>query len=115
MHVAYMAAVGETKQQVLNLSAIPDNFYTSYQTDETSKTQSSTTNSTSWSFGAKETFGLSYEVGSVKKGNGYKIEDTFTAAQALKGSTEKTHGTYSSHSFNVSQQTGFGRLRRAPP
>ncbi|MDQ3649663.1 MAG: VCBS repeat-containing protein, partial [Acidobacteriota bacterium] len=107
MHVDYMAAANKTEPQVLNLSAIPDDFYTSYQTDETSKTQSSSTNSTSWSFGAKESVGASFEIGSVKDGNGIEFKDTFKAAQDLKGSTEKSHGTYSSHSFNVSQRTGF--------
>ena len=95
MHVDYTAPVGETKKQVLNLSAVPDSFTTSYETEEKSSNQSSSTHTTSWSFGAKESFGASFEIGSVDEGDGLKYSDTFTAAQDLKGSTANTHGTYS--------------------
>jgi hypothetical protein len=95
---------------VLNVSTIPDNFRTSYETEEKESNQSSSAHTTSWSFGAKETVGASIQYGSVKAGNGVKFSDTFTAAQALKGSTENAHGTYATHSFDISQKTGFSDL-----
>ncbi|MBA3353844.1 MAG: hypothetical protein H0U23_15730 [Blastocatellia bacterium] len=106
MHVDFMAPIGEKQAKVLNVSAIPNNFYTSYETEEKKSNQSSTTHTTSWSFGAKEKIGASFQVGSLKS-SGVKFSDTFTAAQALKGSIENTHGTYASKGFDISQETEF--------
>jgi hypothetical protein len=101
MHIA----VG-SDNKVVNVSAIPHNFFTSYQVEEKDSNQSTSSHTTSWSFGASESLGASLEIGDVEAGNGAKISDTITAAQDLKGSTENTHGTYAEHTFDISQQTG---------
>jgi hypothetical protein len=101
MHIA----VG-SDSKVVNASAIPHNFFTSYQVEEKDSNQSTSSHTTSWSFGASESLGASLEIGDVEAGNGAKISDTITAAQDLKGSTENTHGTYAEHTFDISQQTG---------
>ncbi len=107
MHVDFIRPVGSQDPTVLNLSAIPDGFRTEYETNETKTKQSSTTNTDSWSFGAKQTIGASLEFGDVEAGNGLNIENTFTAAQDLKGNIEKEHGSYSSEEFNANVGTGF--------
>jgi hypothetical protein len=107
MHVDYIAPAGKSAPTLLNVSWAPDGFTTAYQTQETSSNQSSSTNSTSWSFGAKETFGASLSVGDIDEGNGAELKVTQKAAQALDGNIEIEHGSYSSHSFDVSQETGI--------
>ena len=56
MHVDFIPPVGTQEPTVLNLSTIPDGFRTVYETNETESNQSSTINTTSWSFGAKQSF-----------------------------------------------------------
>jgi len=51
MHVDFIPPVAAEPPTLLNLSAIPDAFRTVYETNETNTSQSSTTNTTSWSFG----------------------------------------------------------------
>lgn len=106
MHVDYITPVGASAPEVFNLSAIPGSFFTSYQTDETSSNQSSTKSSTSWSAGAKETVEGKVTFG-IPNVDAVTVDDKFSAQQAWKGSVENVHGTTSSHSFDVSQQTGF--------
>lgn len=106
MHVDFMAAVGQTAQSVLNLSAVPDSFNTFFELDSSSTTNSSTTNTTSWSFGAKESVNASTTVGVPVLGE-LNVEDTFTATQDLKGSTEKTLGSYSGLAVDISEKTGL--------
>jgi len=103
MHIDYIGS----DSKVVNVSAIPDNFSTSYQVEEKSSNQSTSTHTSSWSFSAKESIGASVEFGDVEEGEGAKFSDTFKAGQDLKGSTENTHGTYASHTFDISQETGF--------
>jgi hypothetical protein len=107
MHVDHMADIDGKPQDILNVSAVPKDFYAFYDTETKNTNQSSSTHTTSWSFGAKETAGFSVSVGSVKKGNGSKMTDTFKAGQDLKRSTENTHGTYSSEEFDISTKTVF--------
>src|SRR5207245_1146482 len=107
MHVDFITPVGKNAPTLLNVSWNPDGFTTAYQTQETSSNQSSTTNSTSWSFGAKESFGASLSIGNIDEGEGEQFKVTQTAAQDLNGNIEIEHGSYSSHSFDVSQETGI--------
>ncbi len=106
MHIDFVPPAGQTEPKLLNVSLDPDGFNTSYEAEETSSNQSATTNTTSWSFGAKQTLEGSIEVGSVDEGNGAALKVTQKAAQDLAGNAEAEHGKYSSHSFNVAQETG---------
>ena len=92
---------------VLNLSAVPEGFKTTYDQQQSSGVQASTTHKTSWSFGAKESATGSITVGDPETA-GFQAKDTISAAQNLKSSTDNTHGTFSSKSFDLSDTTGFG-------
>jgi hypothetical protein len=110
MHVAHMADIDGNPQDILNVSAAPKDFYAYYDTESQHTNQSSSTHTTSWSFGAKESAGVSVSVGSVKAGNGSKATDTFKAGQDLKRSTENTHGAYSNEEFDASTKTVFSDM-----
>jgi FG-GAP-like repeat len=107
MHVDFIPPVGSKEPDVLNLSAIPDGFRTVYETNETEGNQSSTINTTSWSFGAKQSFEFEYEFGDVEEGLGVKFASTTRAAQDLKGVTEEEHGSYEKADFSAFVKTGL--------
>jgi hypothetical protein len=110
MHVDFVPPAPGDDPTILNLSVLTskDNgFNTTYRTNETNTTQSSTINTTSWSFGAQQSLGVGFEVGSVDAGFGLKGSSVSTAAQDLKGSIETEHGKYNQSSFDASVTTGF--------
>ena len=107
MHVDFIPATLGGSPEVLNLSAIPDGFYTTYETTSTEKEESSTTNTTSWGFGAQTSVSTSLEIGSVEDGFGAKASAAFSAAQELNGVVETEHGNYQSKNFSARVQTGF--------
>jgi hypothetical protein len=107
MHVDFIDPGDGNGPRVFNVSVVPDGFKSSYNQQSSSSYASSTTNTTSWSFGAKETGSVGFTIGDPDV-TGLKVSDTFTAAQDLKGSHENDHGTYNGTSFNLSATTGFG-------
>lgn len=107
MHVDYVPKIGAKMPNLLNVSFDPEGFYTSYQTEDSSSNQASSTFDTSWTFGTMLSIGASLEYGDVDKGNGLRGTVEATAAQDLKGDTERSHGTYEKYFFNISQVTGF--------
>jgi hypothetical protein len=109
MHVDFISPdpVDGAPPQVMNLSAVPTGFKTTYEQDDSTGTASGATNTTSWSFGAKESVNASVKVGNPNT-EGVEASDTLTAAQNLKGSAEKDYGTYQRQTYNLSQTTGFG-------
>ena len=106
MHIDFIAPARKTMPQVFNVSAIPAGFFTQYQTDESNSNQSSTQNTTSWSAGTGESVSSKVTIG-IPDVDSVTIKNKFSAQQAWKGNSEKVHGTTSSMSFDVSQQTGF--------
>ncbi len=110
MHVDFISPAGSQTPTVLNLSAIPDKFRTVYDTSETETNQSSTTNTTSWSFGARLSLETSVEIGSVEDGFGAKAGAAVRSAQESKGFAEKEHGAYESQKFDASVATGLSDL-----
>ncbi len=110
MHVDFTAPAGSKDPTILNLSAIPDKFRTVYDTSETKTNQSSTTNTTSWSFGATQSLETSVEIGSVEDGFGAKAGVAVRAAQESKGFAEREHGVYESQKFDASVATGLSDL-----
>ncbi len=108
MHVDFVPPANSSEPEVLNLSVIPSRFNTTYQTNQTNTNQSSTINTTSWSFGAQQSLGVGFEVGRVDAGLGLKGSSVSTAAQDLKGSIETEHGRYTQTRFDASVTTGFG-------
>jgi PEP-CTERM motif-containing protein len=107
MHVDFIDSGDGNGPKVFNVSVVPDGFKTTYNQESSTSDASSTTNATSWSFGAKETASVGFTIGDPDT-DGLKGTDTFTAAQTLKGSHEHDHGTYTGKSYNVSATTGFG-------
>ena len=107
MHVDFIDPGDGNGPRVFNVSVVPDGFKTAYNQQSSSSYASSTTNTTSWSFGAKETGSAGFTIGDPDVA-GLKVSDTFTAAQNLKGSHENDYGTYNGTAFNLSATTGFG-------
>ena len=106
MHVDFIAPAGSSVPQVFNVSAIPNGFYTQYQTEQSNSNQSSTQSTTSWSAGAAESL-TNKGVFGIPDIDSITIKNKFSAQQAWKGNSEQVHGTSSSMQFDVSQQTGF--------
>src|SRR5206468_3915449 len=65
---------------VFNVSAIPDGYFTQYQTDRSNSTQSSSQNSTSWSAGAAESVSTKLVIGDPDASN-VTVKDKFSAQQ----------------------------------
>jgi hypothetical protein len=107
MHVDFITPVGMEHPIVLNLSAIPDGFHTLYETTSSEEKESTTTNTTSWSFGAEQKISTEVEIGDVEEGFGAKAGLAVRAAQELKGLSEEEHGSYEANKFSVHLQTGF--------
>ncbi len=61
MHVDFIDPGDGNGPRVFNVSVVPDSFYTTYNQENSSGYASSTTNTTSWSFGAKETASWGYD------------------------------------------------------
>jgi hypothetical protein len=107
MHVDFIDPGDGNGPRVFNVSVVPDGFKTTYNQQSSTSDASNTTNTTSWSFGAKESATVGFTIGDPDV-EGLKGSDTFTATQTLKGSHEHDHGTYNGKSYNISATTGFG-------
>ena len=107
MHVDFIDPGDGNGPRVFNVSVVPDSFNTTYNQQNSSGYASSISNTTSWSFGTKETASAGVTIGDPDV-DGLKATDTFTAAQKLNGSHQNDHGSYKGQSFNLSAVTGFG-------
>ena len=107
MHVDFIAPARVQVPQVFNVSAIPDGYFSQYQTDQSNSNQSSTQSTTSWSAGTSESLSGKAVFG-IPGLDSVTVQNKFSAQQAWKGNAEKVHGTTQSTAFDVSQQTGFG-------
>ncbi len=87
---------------LLNLSADPDGFKTTYENATSDDNPHSESHKTSWSWGAQETFGVKATVGDPEDASGYSVGDKFTAAQNLKGSIDHSTSTFMGHDFGLS-------------
>ena len=88
---------------VLNVSGIPDGFYTTYTKTTSEEKESATANTTSWGFGAKQSVETSVEIGSVENGFGAKAGAAFRAAQNLNQAIKTEHGNYQAQSFTAAE------------
>lgn len=109
MHVDWISPdpLDNVPPQVMNLSAVPDGFNTTYEVENTTDKQSGTTNGTSWSLGTKVSAGGFIQFGDPDVA-GIKISDMSTAAQDLKRTAEQENGSYTRSTYNIYQATGFG-------
>ena len=107
MHMDFIpsdpSAVGPSV--LFNTSAAPDGFNATYQQDQSAGNGNSSTNGTSWSFGAKEKVSGGFTLGDPDV-TGLSVNDTFTAAQNLKGLAEHTHGTYTAQDISLNLGSG---------
>jgi hypothetical protein len=107
MHVDFVSPNLGVAPRVLNLSAVPEGFKTTYLEETSTSSTSSATNTTSWSFGTAVSLSDSTTIGEPDL-TGVKVSDTLTAAQELKETSEESHGTYAEKTFNLSATTAFG-------
>lgn len=107
MHVDFIPEVDGQAPTLLNLSAVPDGFRTVYETNEIDTSQSSTTNTTSYSFGTQLALETGLEIGDVEGGLGLDVSSTTRAAQDSKTTFEKEYGQYRSSAFDASVKTGL--------
>ncbi len=107
MHIDYVVPAGSTTPVVLNFSADPDAFSTSYQTSSESKVETNNTDTISWSAGAMETVGGSVTVG-LPDVEGLEVKDTLKAAQDFKGATETQYGSFKGNSYSRTSTTQYG-------
>jgi len=106
MHADFVtSATGSTG--LLNLSVIPEGFYSRYELDTTQSTTSTNTNSLSTSFGIKLTAGAAIAIGDEDAGDGATVKDTATTTADLKTSAETKNGSFSTTEFSINQQTGL--------
>jgi hypothetical protein len=107
MHVDFVSPDGTSAPQLLNLSAVPRGFNDTYNSQSSDQNPQSTSHTSSWSWGAEESFGAKVVVGDLKGGSGYSVGDKFTAAQQLSGSIDFTNGTFSAKTYGLSSTTGL--------
>ncbi len=107
MHVDFVSPDGTSAPQLLNLSAVPHGFNNTYQSESSDENPQSTSHTSSWSWGAQESFGAKAVIGDLKGGSGYSVGDKFTAAQQLSGSIDSTHGTFSAKTYGLSSTPGL--------
>lgn len=105
MHVDYVTPAGALTPDILNISVIPDGFYTQYDLDTSTTTKTNDTDTTSYSFGAAESLGAKLSIGDEDEGDGATGSLTFKAAQDLKHSAGTLNGSFQSQEFNISQTT----------
>lgn len=107
MHVdAVVPSAGGT-QRPLNVTATPSGFFAKFSLSDSDDNKSNTTNSTTWSWGATETFGEKLEFGSCKVGDCQSVGFQFTAKQALNGSKATLSGNFSTFNDAFNFTTGF--------
>lgn len=108
MHVDFITPNSGTSPVLLNLSAIPGAFQTTYRTDTSDAHPHTDSQKTGWSFGAKETLSASAGIGDLANtGDGVQLTDTFKATQELKGSIDTVNSTFMSHATSLSASTGM--------
>lgn len=107
-HVDYITPAGGTHPVVLNVSAMPEGFRSTYNTSQTGKTQTNTTWGSSWSFAATESVNATLSVGDLDEGDGTEAKLSASAAQKLKNDTDNQNGTYSSSQFDISSSSYVG-------
>src|SRR5947209_1527415 len=109
MHVDFISPdpVGGAPPQVINLSAVPTGYKATYDQESSTNIKTRSINTTSWSWGSKESVGATLTIGDPES-TGFKGSDTLTAVQKLKGAAEHDHSSSTRKTFDLSAATGFG-------
>lgn len=106
MHVDYAPPATGGGATVLNVSAVPLSFYSSYQTQVTNQQQSSHQGTTSFSTSLTESINQKVVMGEPDIAS-VTIDTKTSATQAWANSVAKTYNSYVSTQFDASTQTGF--------
>lgn len=107
MHVDFVSPDGTSGPELLNLSVVPDSFNNTYQSDTSVENPQTTSHTSSWSFGALESFGAKIAVGDVKGGTGYSVGDKVTAAQQFSQSIDNTYGSFMGQKYSLTNGVGL--------
>jgi hypothetical protein len=108
MHVDWVTPVNGTAPVLLDVSASPNGFQTSYQVDTSTTDESETSDTTSFSFGAKVSAGASLSIGDVDEGEGLQVKDVYTATQDLKKTVQNESGTTRQNTYGLKASTIAG-------
>ena len=107
MHVDWISPTVAAAPMLTDVSYVWTGYNTTYQQENTTTNASTSTNTTSWSFGAAESGMTSVTIGDPDEGDGLSISDTAKAAQDLKESSTSTHGVFTGYMFGSSRTTGI--------
>ncbi len=106
MHLDYITPANGSQPEVLNLSAIPDGFFSSYQTKLTDQKQSSQQGTTSYTNAVKGSVSAGAKFGIPFAGS-VTVKVAANAGFMHKKYIEKQYGQYTSAGFDASTSTGF--------
>jgi len=106
MHVDFITPAGGSQPEVLNLSAVPHGFFSSYQTKVTDQAQSSHQGTTSYTNAVKGSISAGFKFG-VPFVASVTVKVAANAGFMHKKFIQKQYGEYSSTSFDASTNTGF--------
>jgi hypothetical protein len=106
MHVDWVTPVGASGPTAFNVTGVPHGFIASYQTMITGQNQSSSTSTTSFSYGTKQTGEVNVSFG-VPEVASISASITSIAQQTHDNVVKSVFDTYSSNSFDASTQTAF--------
>lgn len=105
VHVDYVAPAGTSTPELLNLSAIEAGFSTKYKLESSSKEQSSTKTSDSYSFGLEESVNGELTFGNPKKSH-VSAGLQFAAQQTFEDGVEKENVGTKFQGLDASVHTG---------
>jgi len=106
MHVDYVTPASGSQPAVVNMSAVPDGFYSSYQTSVTNQTQSSRQSTTSYTNGVKVSGSFGFKIGDPLVGS-VSVKVGASSGWMHKKFIGHQYGEYTSTQFDASTTTGF--------
>ena len=106
MHVDYVTPANSSGPIVLNLSAVPQGFNSSYKTTITNSTQSSRQATTSYTNAVNASTSVGFKFGTPLTGD-VSAKVGVSAGFMHRKSIEKRYGQYASTQFDASTITGF--------
>ena len=107
MHVDAVIPLAGGTQRPFNVTGVPAGFYAKFSLTDNDDNKSNTTDSTTWSWGSKETVGAKGEIGSCELGDCLDFGYQATAQQALDGSSATLTGNFSTFTDSFNFTTGF--------
>lgn len=106
MHVDYVSPGNSAPAEVFNVSAVPNGFYSSYQTAVSNQAQSSHQGTTSYTNAVKASVSAGVKLGDPLVGS-ITAKAGVNAGRMTGHFIAKQYGSYSSVSFDASTNTGF--------